>query len=191
VVPEALPAVEGIQEAAAGSRPDLYALHARIRAEEANLALARKNYYPDIDVMAKYDTFMPDDIRPAVGMQINVPLDNARRSAAVNEAEARVQQRRWEYQNLLDEVRFEVQSAHAQAEQAGQVVALYRDKILPASRRNVESAQANYTSGKLDFLRLIDAQRQLNAQQEMYYRAIAEYHRRLAELDRAAGTTAR
>ena len=51
----------------------------------------------------------------------------------------------------------------------------------------MESAQANYTSGKLDFLRLIDAQRQLNSQQEMYYHAIAEYHRHLAELDRAVG----
>ena len=38
------------------------------------------------------------------------------------------------------------------------------------------------TSSKLDFLRLIDAQRQLNAQQEMYYQAITDYHRRLAEL---------
>ena len=165
----------------------MYALHARAQAEEANLALACKDYYPDIDVMAKYDAFMPDNIRPAIGMQMNVPLHNERRTAAVSEAEARVQQRRWEYQNLLDDVRYEVQSAHARAEQARQVVGLYQERILPISRRNVESAQANYTSGKLDFLRLIDAQRQLNTQQEMYYQAIAEYHRRLAELERAVG----
>ncbi len=182
-----LPAVESLQEAAVRSRPDLYAALARAQEEEANMALACKAYYPDIDVMAKYDAFMPEDIRPAVGMQINVPLPNAQRAAAVSEAEDRVQQRRWEYQNLMDVVRFEVQSAHARAEQARQVVGLYQERILPASRRNVESAQVNYTSGKLDFLRLIDAQRQLNLQQEMYYQAIAEYHRRLAELNRAVG----
>jgi len=182
-----LPAAESLQEAAVRSRPDLYAAHSRVQAEEANLALAQKEYYPDVDVMAKYDAFMPDDIRPAVGMQMNVPLPNGRRAAAVCEAEAKVQQRRWEYQNLLDNVRYDVQSAHARAEQARQVVGLYQERILPLSRRNVESALANYTSGKLDFLRLIDAQRQLNSQQEMYYQAIAEYHRRLAELDRAVG----
>jgi outer membrane protein, heavy metal efflux system len=184
---DGLPAVESLQQAAVRARPDLYAAHARVQAEEANLALACKEYYPDIEVMAKYDAFMPEDMRPAVGMQMNVPLHNARRSAAVSQAEASVQQRRWEYQNLLDDVRYEVQSADVRAEQARQVVILYRESILPVSRRNVDSAQANYTSGKLDFLRLIDAQRQLNAQQEMYYRAIAEYHRRLAELDRAVG----
>ena len=186
-VAEGLPAVETFQEVAVRSRPDLYAAHARVQAEEAKLALACKEYYPDVEVMAKYDAFWQPDLRPEIGMQMNVPLHNARRTAAVNEAEASVQQRRWEYQSLIDEVRFEVQSAHARAEQAQQVVGLYQERILPASRRNVESAQANYTSGKLDFLRLIDAQRQLNSQQEMYYQAIAEYHRRLAELDRAAG----
>ena len=186
-VAEGLPAVESFHEAVVRSRPDLYAAHARVQAEEAKLALACKEYYPDVEVMAKYDAFWQPDLRPEIGMQMNVPLHNARRAAAVNEAEASVQQRRWEYQSLIDEVRFEVQSAHARAEQAQQVVGLYQERILPASRRNVESAQANYTSGKLDFLRLIDAQRQLNSQQEMYYQAVAEYHRRLAELDRAAG----
>lgn len=189
--PDGLPPVDAMQEAAARARPDLFALHARVQAEEANLALARKDYYPDVDLMARYDAFMPENIRPAIGMEMNVPLPNARRAAEVSEAEARVQQRRWDYQNLLDGVRYEVQSAHARAEQARQVVALYRERILPLSRRNVESAQANYVSGKLDFLRLIDAQRQLNAQQETYYQSIADYHRRLAELDRAVGEEVR
>ena len=126
-------------------------------------------------------------MRPQVGMQMNVPLKLSRRSAAVREAEARVQQRRWEYQNLLDSVRFEVQSAHDRASQSREVVRLYEEKILPASQRNIESAQANYTSGRLDFLRLLDAERQLYSQREMYYQAIAECHRRQAELERAVG----
>ena len=71
--------------------------------------------------------------------------------------------------------------------QSRQVVRLYEEQILPLSQRNIESAQANYTSGKLDFLRLLDAERQLYSQREMYYQAIAEYHRRLAELERAVG----
>ena len=142
-------------------------------------------------MVAKYDGFMPDYMRPQVGMQMNVPLQLSRRSAAVREAEALVQQRRWEYQNLLDSVRFEVQSAHDRAAQSREVVRLYEEKILPASQRNIESAQANYTSGKLDFLRLLDAERQLYSQREMYYQAIAEHHRRLAELERAVGETVR
>ena len=179
--------LESLQQAAVASRPDLFALQARIRTERANLALACKDYYPDVNVVAKYDGFMPEQMRPAVGMELNVPLQNGRRSAAVREASQRLEQRCAEYQDRLDQVRFEVQSALDSAAQSQRVIRLYEEKILPATQRNVESAQSTYTSGKLDFLRLIDAERQVYAQQEMYYQAIAEGHRRLAELERAVG----
>ena len=63
-LPDSLPAAEALQQAAAQSRPDLYALQARIRAEQANLALACKEYYPDVNLVAKYDAFMPENMRP-------------------------------------------------------------------------------------------------------------------------------
>jgi outer membrane protein TolC len=186
-LPDSLPAAEALQEAAVESRPDLFAAQARIRAEEANLALACREYYPDVNLMARYDAMMPEDMRPQVGVDVNVPLRNARRSAAVREASNRIAQRRAEYQERLDQVRYEVHSARSRASQTERVVRLYEDKILPAAERSLDSALANYTSGKLDFLRLIDAERQLNTQREMYYQAIAECHRRLAELERAVG----
>ena len=136
---------------------------------------------------AKYDGFMPEDMRPQVGMELNVPLARGRRAAAVREASERLNQRRAEYQGRLDQVRLEVQSAISRATQSQQAIRLYAEKILPATKRSAESAQSNYTSGTLDFLRLIDAERQVYAQQAMYFQAIAEYHRRLAELERAVG----
>ena len=187
-LPDSLPTAEALQQAAAESRPDLFALQARIRAEQANLALACKEYYPDVNLVAKYDGFMPEDMRPQVGMDINVPLPTCagdrRRCARRRTGFA---QRCAEYQDRLDQVRFEVQSALDRAAQSQRVVRLYEEKILPAAQRSLDSAQANYTSGNLDFLRLLDAERQLNTQREMYYQAIAEYHRRLAELERAVG----
>jgi len=184
---DSLPPAETLQQTAVESRPDLFAARARVRAEEANLALAYREYYPDLSVVAKYDGFMPEEMRPQVGMELNVPLQNSRRSAAVREASQRLEQRRAEFQERLDQVRFEVQSAFDRTAQSQRVIRLYEEKILPATRRSVESATANYTSGKLDFLRLLDAERQVYSQREMYYQAIADYHRRLAELDRAMG----
>lgn len=182
-----LPSAEALQQIAAESRPDLYAAQSRIRAEEANLGLACKEYYPDLNLVAKYDGFMPEEMRPQVGMEVNVPLGCGRRSAAVREASERLRQRRAEYQERLDQVRFEVQSATDRAIQSQQVIRLFEANILPATKRSSESALANYTSGKLDFLRLLDAERQVYSQQELYYQAIAEYHRRLAELERVVG----
>ncbi|MHB8973888.1 MAG: TolC family protein [Pirellulaceae bacterium] len=186
-LPETPPAVDALQQAAVHSRPDLFAQQARIRTERANVALACKEYYPDVNLVAKYDGFMPEEMRPQVGIDVNVPLRYARRSAAEREAADRLQQRCAEYQDLLDQTRYEVQSAFDRTTQTEQVVHLFEEKILPAAQRSLDSALANYTSGNLDFLRLLDAERQLNTQREMYYQAIAEYHRRVAELARVVG----
>jgi outer membrane protein TolC len=189
-LPETPPAVDALQQAAVHSRPDLFAQQARIRTERANQALACKEYYPDVNLVAKYDGFMPEEMRPQVGIDINIPTRFSRRSAAVREATDRLQQRCAEYQDLLDQTRYEVQSAFDRTTQSERVVHLFEEKILPATQRSLDSALANYTSGKLDFLRLLDAERQLNTQREMYYQAIAEYHRRVAELARVVGEPA-
>ena len=190
-MPENLPPIEMLLEQAERQRPDLYARAARIRAEEANLALAYKEYYPDPEVALKYDAFMPEQMRPQMGVNLNVPIRLSRRSAVVREASERLQQRRAEYESRLDQVRFELRSAYLRAVQGQQAVGLYRDRILPAVERNLDSARANYTAGRIDFLRLIDAARQLSLQRDMYYQALTDYHRRLAELDRAAGGSLR
>ncbi len=186
-----LPAAEELQQAAVRARPDLYAQLSRIQVEEANLQLACQDYYPDLDLVARYDGFMPEEMRPQVGMNINIPIRHTRRSAALREASHRIAQRRAEYENLLDQVQYDVQAAYTQLVQAAEVVRLYREQTIPASQRSLEAAQASYTTGTLDFLRLLDTERQLNEQREKYYAAIAEYHRRLAELERAVGEPVR
>jgi outer membrane protein, heavy metal efflux system len=186
-VPDGLPSAEALQEAAVQSRPDLYAQAARIRAEEAAVALACQEFYPDLEVVGKYDAFMPEDMRPQVGLRLNVPLQRQRRWAAVQEAQARVRQQRADYQSRRDRVQFEVQSAYEQLAEVQKVAHLYATRILPVAEQSLKSAQANYVAGKVDFLRLVDAERQLNSQKERYFQTIADYHRRVAELERAVG----
>jgi outer membrane protein TolC len=66
-------------------------------------------------------------------------------------------------------------------------VHLYRDTILPAAEANVQAAQAAYVTGKIPFLSLIEAQRNVVSLRDRYYEAVAEYFRRRAELERAVG----
>ena len=61
-------------ELALKARPDLAAQMARIRAEEYALRLACKDYYPDPEIVFKYDAFMPVEMRTQVGVNVNVPL---------------------------------------------------------------------------------------------------------------------
>jgi outer membrane protein TolC len=188
--PAAPPSIAWLQQFAAERRPDLASIGAQLRAELAAVDLAQRDYYPDLDVVARYDAFWQGtdkQLAPMVGVNMNVPLDNARRQAAIREASARVEQRRWEYESRLDEIHSEVQTAYAQLIETDKVLAVYRQTILPAARQYADSAQGNYTANTLDFLHLIDAQRRLIGVREQYEGALAERERRWAELQRAAG----
>ena len=128
----------------------------QIRAEQAAVDLAKRDYYPDLEVFARYNGFWQGQtgrqLAPMVGVNMNVPLDNARRQAAVREASDRTEQRRWEYQARLDEIHAQVQTAYAQLLETDKVLAVYRQTILPAARQYLDSAQGNYTANTLDFL---------------------------------------
>ncbi len=182
-----LPPVESLRDMALTRRPDLAAQSARIRAEQANVDLACKDYYPDLEIVGKYDAFMPEEMRPQLGMNLNVPLWQHKRSAAWREATAKLQNQRARYANLADQARFEVQSAYAELVESDRLLRLYDEKILPTAKQYVQSSRANYTAGKTDFLRLVDAQRQLYGQWEKFYQAQTDYHRRQAALTRAVG----
>jgi outer membrane protein TolC len=160
-----LPDAQPWRAAAQTQRPDLQAVRNHIDAEEASLALARREYYPDFDVMAAYDTIMG-----------NGPT----RDLAPQLAQA-------ELARLSDQVNYEVQQAYEQVRESERVVRLYEKDVLPAARLNVEAALAAYRPGRIPLISLIEAQRNLVGLEDRYHEAVADYFRRLASLERAAG----
>jgi outer membrane protein TolC len=176
---------------AVAQRPDLQGVRNHLEAEQASLALANREYYPDFDLMAAYDTIMGNgptrDLAPQLAIRVNLPCRRTRRLAAVSEAESRLVQRRAELARLSDQVNYEVQQAYEQVCESERVVGLYEKDVLPAARRNVEAALAAYTPGKIPLIGLIEAQRNLVGLQDRYYEAVADYFRRLATLERAVG----
>lgn len=185
---EALPAVEYLRSAALARRPDLQALANRIAAEHASLALADKEFYPDFEAMAMYDAFWQEkDLRAALALRFNLPVRKERRFGAIAEAQARIAQRQAELAKQIDQMNFEVQQAYAQAVEGEKVVRLYETAVLPDARKNVEAAQREYSVGKVPFLTLIEAQRNLVSLSDRYYEAVADYYRRRATLERSIG----
>ena len=184
-----LPEAGSLREVAIQRRPELAALAARIQSEQNAVALACKEYYPDFEFMGRYDSFWTDRVqRPQVGMNMNVPLRNDRRAAAVCEAQFRVSKLMAEHSQLEDAVREEVQIAHSRVLSNQKTAELYGDRILPAALTNLEAARAAYIAGSIDFLRLMEARRQSTEQQIGYQRTLTEYHRSRSDLERAVGT---
>jgi outer membrane protein, heavy metal efflux system len=186
---DALPEAPALRTAALALRPDLQALANRIRAEEAALGLAYKEYYPDLEPMVAYDTFWTDkELQGQIGLKMNFPVRLARRDGAVAEAQARIGQRRAELAQQVNQVNFEVQQAYAKVKESERNVRLYLKTVLPAAEQNVQAAQSAYVTGKIPFLSLIEAERNVIGLRDRYYELVADYFRRLAALERAVGS---
>ena len=191
-VPGELPEAEALRLAALARRPDLRALAERVSAEQAALGLANKEYCPDFEAFVMYDRFMGNtsdtrDLATQVGVRTNLPVRLERRRGAVVEAEARLAQRRAELARQADQAGFQVQEAHAQAAESQRTVRLYESKILPDADQNVKTARADYRTGLVPAISVVEAERTRLELYDRYYEAVADFSRRIAALERAAG----
>lgn len=191
--PEPTAAFAALLALAVERRPDLRAMVNRLTADQAAVALAHKEFQPDVEVMAAYDNFWQAGQRSftaQVGARVNLPVRCARRYAAIEEAEARLRQRQAEIDRLRDQIAIEVQEAKARADESERVIQLYQDQILPAARASVKTARSAYANGKVPFLSLLEAQRNLIMLQDRLNETLADRFRRYAALDRATGAVA-
>jgi outer membrane protein, heavy metal efflux system len=146
----------------------------------------------DFEPFFMYDRFMGNTSQSQplaymLGLKMNLPVRLARRQGAVAEALARLAQRRAELARQMDQAIFQVQEAYAQVRESEQNVRLYRDKVVPAARLQVKTAEQEYMTGKIPFVTLIEAQRNVIGLQDRFYEFVADYFRRLATLERAVG----
>jgi outer membrane protein TolC len=107
--------------------------------------------------------------------------------AGVREAAANQDSAKALYQVLKNQVLFDVKDLLVKTEAAEKLMTLYKTTIIPQARQTLESARANYQTGKLEFLSLLDAERALRDFQLEYYRALTTFEQRMAELERAVG----
>lgn len=183
---------ELLQQMALAQRQDLASIAAQIRAEQSAVAVALKEYYPDVEFFGRYDTFWQPastqgDLRGQVGVNLNMPLYRGRLNAAVREAMFRVSQKRNEYEQLVLDIQYEVVTAYEQLEESRRVLRLFSERLMPVAEQNVSAARANYEANTMSFFDLASAQRQLVALRVEQEAALAMFHTRLAELERASG----
>jgi outer membrane protein TolC len=194
-LPETLPALaapadpeETLADQALHERPEVRAADARVEGRRAAEALARREFLPDFKIVGAYDTFweLPDQ-RPYVGLEFNVPLQIGRRRAALEEARAEAERAGLERQAMADTVRAEVASAVLRLHESQHLIAITRDRMIPAARDQVAAARAGYESGVTPFRELVEAERALRSTELDEQRAVAEESRRAAELLAALG----
>lgn len=158
------------------------ARHSRERARRAH-ELAKAEAWPNITAFAgpRYSDIDGESTLDA-GVVLEIPLIN-RNQGAIAEALAE----RLRAGASLGQTQLELIEATSQAwiayDLARTVVETYREVLLPKTRRTLELTERAYRSGKLDYLRLLDAQQVFVETNVIYLDALLGLHQAAAALE--------
>ena len=186
--------LESLRETALAQRPQLLALQSIVARNEKALELARKDYFPDLDVRMSYGQRdnMPDGTRRSdmvsLTVAINLPVwrDN-KLAPRVTESVAMRDQAQSMVQAQRNEVDAKLRQQVAAAEQNLKSARLYQTAILPQVRLTVESALAAYRVNRVDFLTLLDSQVTVFNYEISLVTAMTNHNKALTEIDLLTG----
>jgi cobalt-zinc-cadmium efflux system outer membrane protein len=172
-------------------RPQVLAANAKRDARSADLSLAKKSRLPTFTFQAGYNGMMPDpDVRPYVGVGLNLPLWLGQYGDEEREASAALERANQERLATIDRVQEELAEARARVEDTRHEVHIIESMVVPATERAVASSRVGYETNRSDFLTLLNAARDLARARYDVHRAQADYQVALADLDRALGREA-
>jgi cobalt-zinc-cadmium efflux system outer membrane protein len=169
-------------------RPDIAGARQRARAEEARAERAEREAYPDVTVSTSYNSMwdMPEH-RWMVGLSFNLPVQTGRRHGAADEANAMRAQYEAEAARMSDMARTQVVVALKRLDEAGHVLHIFEERLLPIARQQVDAARAAFVSSGVPFVSVVDAEKNLRGVELDQRVAEADYDGRRGELDRALG----
>ena len=191
-----VPAYGTLVAAALGARPELRGAQREIAAGQSALDLSRKDYWPDLSLGADYGLVKGgtnpgfakdgDDI-VSVMVGLNVPIQVGIRSAAVRERSAALAAAQAKADGLAQRVQLEVHEHYTRLAEMREVLALYRERIIPTVQLELDATRQAYSGAKASFLELLDSERSLEEVLMEQARALREYRQSRARLQRAVG----
>jgi cobalt-zinc-cadmium efflux system outer membrane protein len=178
------------------NNPQLQALDFEVAAAKARIELAKKKFYPDINIGVDWiqtDEALAAGVRdsgkdPIIAMlSLNLPIWTDSYKSAQLQARAQMRSRSAKKIQSQNDLIAQLEKALYEFEDSARKVELYEGILLPKAGEMVEASEVAYQAGTIDFLSLIDAQRTLLKFELSLERAIATNQQRLAELEMLIG----
>jgi outer membrane protein TolC len=177
------------------SRQELLAAKLDIERKQYEESLARLDYLPDFTLGFDYievgggSTARADDGQDAwMGrISINLPIWFDKLESQLIEKEAALQASKKNYENIENSVAYEVEDLYFKITTYMDIVSLYKTALIPQTEQSFEAARTGYETGKVDFLNWLDSERILLQTRVAYYKAIVDYQKSIAYLERVAG----
>lgn len=187
--------LQRLYELAIRNRPELQAKLAAVLRDRRSLDLARMKYFPDVTMGVSWISTADRGLSPVANgrdpvlltMNMNLPIYRKKLRAGLRSAEAHTVATAREYDSLKDRTQEEVKDLFVQAKSQQELIALFREQIVPKAEQTFRISLRAYQAGDVDFLQLIDNWRQLLRFQLSLVRLESQLRQTLARLERVLG----
>jgi len=194
-----LPLLAELQSLAVRTNPAVRARAAMVAVGNAELALSRKEFLPDVDlsiqygqrsgsaIMASGERVSRSDMISAV-VSIPIPLQRGRKqNAGVAASEADLSALEAEQRDAENTAQAEVARLYSDITHSRTQLALYVKAIIPQGQATLASTTASYQSGAGALLPVLNAQTTLFEMETAYHRALTDFVQKIAELEAVVG----
>lgn len=186
---------DDLQEKALSFNPELSVADLNIQRAEYEKSLAQLDYVPDITLSVDYIpvgggyTTHPEDGKDSwmVTAAISIPLWFRKLSAQMKEKEALLESAQKNQENIKNTIEYEIDDVCFKISTYKDIISLYKTALIPQAEQSFEVAKIGYESGKVDFLNWLDAERVLLQTRLAYYKAMVDYLKSIAYLERIVG----
>jgi cobalt-zinc-cadmium efflux system outer membrane protein len=160
-------------------------------AAEAKVLMAKKEYYPDVTIGANYfarSSQFPDMWN--LTATINIPIFyKTKQREGVLEAEASLLEARREVEVAKLMSSSALRDNYAMLKTAENLMALYREGLIPKAYQDFELALSGYVTGKIEAITAITRLKSLIGYEFLYWRQFADRQKAAARLDGLAAIT--
>lgn len=176
---------------ALANRPDYQGAQKLVRAAQLEVAAARDQRLPSLDLNANYGTIGHEigSNHPtfAVGMTVKMPVfEGGRIQAAVLDAQARLRQFEERAADLKAQIDNQVRSALLDEQSSAQLVEVAK-KAQGLAQRELMLAQDRFRAGVADNLEVVQAQQEVAVANENYTNSLYRYNLAKVSLAQALG----
>jgi len=183
-----------LMEIAFRERPEVKMLSTAAKRAEAQIVLAQKQFRPDFGLRLTYFDIGASDMPLAtgrdafaLGASIKVPLQRDRLRASLEESRVRRSQVEARQEALESSFRTQIAELVGRLQEEAQQLALYREVLIPQAETTLQATLGAYTTGRTDFLDLLDAERTLFSLGTGYEDVFSRYLGVTAALERVLG----
>ncbi|MFN8008715.1 MAG: TolC family protein [Terriglobia bacterium] len=181
-----LGSMQELQRLAEESSPRLKSQRALIDEKQFRVQLARREYYPDFDVMGGYYNMGVLKDMWEFKVQMNIPIFYWRKQRlGLEESAYRLAEAQRSYRASELELSYRVRDQFLAAQTAQSLLEIYQQRLLPQSQLALESSLTSYETGAVDFLTVLSNFGAILENEKDYYEQRTEYLKAMANLEEA------